>query len=187
MAKQNFDFKAVEDKWKKFWEKEKIFRADLTKKEIYSIDTPPPTVSGKMHLGHAFSYSQQDFIARFRRMLLSSKNGSVFYPFGTDDNGLPTERLVEKINNVKSKEMSRTEFINLCIRTLKKITPNFIQSWKDLGMSCDFDVYYSTIDDETRKISRNLLLNCIIKKKFIKKNFQQSGARNARLQLLRQN
>ena len=88
-----------------FWEKEKIYKFDSKKKgRIYSIDTPPPTVSGDMHAGHAFSYSQQDFIARFMRMFY----GGVFYPFGTDDNGLPTERLVERLNNVKSKEMPRS-------------------------------------------------------------------------------
>ena len=87
MAKQYFNFKKTEEKIKKFWEKERIYKFDpKSKKKIYSIDTPPPTVSGEMHIGHAFSYSQQDFIARFRRM-----NGeNVLYPFGTDDNGLPT-------------------------------------------------------------------------------------------------
>ena len=74
MAESNsgskFDFKKIENKWKEFWEKEKIYKADLLKKEIYSIDTPPPTVSGAMHIGHAFSYSQQDFIVRFQRMFL---------------------------------------------------------------------------------------------------------------------
>ena len=97
MAKQHFDFKKTEDKIKKFWKKERIYKFDSkSKNKIYSIDTPPPTVSGEMHIGHAFSYSQQDFIARFRRM-----NGeNVFYPFGTDDNGLPTERLIERIKKV---------------------------------------------------------------------------------------
>ena len=159
MVDSKFDFKKVENKWREFWEKEKIFKADLNKKEIYSIDTPPPTVSGKMHIGHAFSYSQQDFIARFRRMFLISKNGSIFYPFGTDDNGLPTERLVEKMNNIKSKNMTRAEFIKLCLKTLKEVTPNFVQDWKNLGMSCDFDVSYSTIDDKTRKISQELFID----------------------------
>ena len=112
------DTKEIEDKWRKYWEKEKIYKFNPnSKKQIYSIDTPPPTVSGKMHMGHAFSYSQQDFIARYRRM----KEGNVFYPFGTDDNGLPTERLVEKLKNVNSKEMSRGDFIKLCIKTLKEI------------------------------------------------------------------
>ena len=171
MAVSNFNFKEIEEKWKRFWEKERIFKADLSKKEIYSIDTPPPTVSGKMHIGHAFSYSQQDFIARFRRMLLISKNGSVFYPFGTDDNGLPTERLVEKLNKVKSKDMSRAEFIELCLKTLRNITPNFIQSWKNLGMSCDFDVSYSTIDNNARKISQKSFIELYNKKEIYKKEF----------------
>ena len=76
MAKQHFDFKEIESKILKFWEKEKIYKFDSkNKKKIYSIDTPPPTVSGKMHIGHAFQYSQQDFIARFWRM-----KENIFYP-----------------------------------------------------------------------------------------------------------
>ena len=110
--------KQVEEKIKIFWEKEKIYRFDPLKKgKIFSIDTPPPTLSGNMHIGHAFSYSQQDFIARFNRM----KDGNLFYPFGTDDNGLPTERYVEKKNNIKSKDMSRAQFIELCLKTLKEM------------------------------------------------------------------
>src|SRR3989344_5307921 len=133
-----------------FWAKEKIYGFNRNKKgKIYSIDTPPPTVSGDMHVGHAFSYSQQDFIARFWRMQLAGK-GQVYYPFGTDDNGLPTERLVEKINNVKSKHMPRSEFIELCIKTLKKVTPDFVQQWKNLGISCDYGFLYSTIDKNSQ-------------------------------------
>ncbi len=155
-----------EPKILKFWEKEKIYKFRPGKK-VYSIDTPPPTVSGDMHIGHAFSYSQQDFIARFRRM----NNGNVFYPFGTDDNGLPTERLVEKINNVKSKEMSRSDFINLCIKTLKKITPGFVQQWKNIGISSDYDIYYSTIDKNSQKISQKSFLDLYKKELVYKKNF----------------
>ena len=146
-----YDFLEVESKIKNFWEKEKIYSTDVSKlnSKTYSIDTPPPTVSGKMHIGHSFSYSQQDFIARYRRM----KQG-VFYPWGTDDNGLPTERLIEKTKNVKSKDMTRSEFIKLCLRTLKEITPDFVDDWKKLGISADFDNPYSTIDDNSRKISQ---------------------------------
>ena len=146
MDKNNIDFQIIEDKWKKFWEKEKIYKWKGNKK-VYSVDTPPPTVSGKMHIGHAFSYEQQDFVIRFRRMF----EGDIFYPFGTDDNGLPTERLIEKLKNVKSKNMSRAEFIELCLKSLKEITPDFIQDWKNLGISCDYDKYYSTIDKKTQK------------------------------------
>lgn len=171
MANSKLDFKEIENKWKTFWEKEKIFKADLSKKKIYSIDTDPPTVSGAMHIGHAFHYSQEDFIARFRRMFLISKEGSVFYPFGTDDNGLPTERLVEKKNNIKSKDMSREDFIKICLKTLKEVLPNFTQDWKDLGISCDYNTVYSTIDDNSRKISQKSFIDLYNKKEIYKKEF----------------
>lgn len=177
-----FDFKDIESKWKSFWEKEKIYTVDLKKKEIYSVDTPPPYISGKMHIGHAFSYSHQDFIIRFQRMLLANKNGSVFYPFGTDDNGLPTERFIEKTNNMKSKDMGRTDFINLCLKTLKEITPDCVQDFKNLGISADYNVYYSTIDDNSRKISQKSFIDLYKSGKLIKKNSLQCGVLNVRPQ-----
>ncbi len=150
------DLKNIENRWRVFWEEKKIYSFDRkTKKKIYSIDTPPPTVSGKMHIGHALSYSQQDFIARYKRM----KGFEVFYPFGTDDNGLPTEKLVEKLKNVRSKEMTRTDFIDLCLDTLKDVLSEFVQDWKDIGMSCDFDLYYSTINKSSQIISQKSFLN----------------------------
>ncbi|PNX45404.1 MAG: valine--tRNA ligase, partial [Thermoplasmata archaeon M8B2D] len=167
-----YDFKETEKKIKKLWEKEKVYKFDSRKKgKIYSVDTPPPTVSGKMHIGHAFSYSQQDFIVRFRRMLAAREGGAVFYPFGTDDNGLPTERLVEKLKNVKSKNMSRTEFIKLCLKTIKEITPDFVQDWKDIGISSDFDVSYSTIDENSRKLSQKSFIELYKKGHVYKDDF----------------
>jgi valyl-tRNA synthetase len=168
MAKGGIEFKDIEERIKKFWEENKIFLSkSFEGKKVYSIDTPPPTVSGNMHIGHAFSYSQQDFIARFRRMF----EGSVYYPFGTDDNGLPTERLVEKKNNIKSKDMSRADFIKLCLKTLKEITPEFVQDWKDIGMSCDFSKIYSTIDDNSRRISQASFIELYKKGEIYKKSF----------------
>ncbi|MDP1695529.1 MAG: valine--tRNA ligase [archaeon] len=161
------DFKAIEKKWRNFWENEKIYSFDIkSKKKIYSIDTPPPTVSGEMHIGHACSYSQQDFIARFKRM----QGFNVFYPFGTDDNGLPTERLVEKIKGVKAKDMPRNRFIELCIEFLKTEKPKFIQDWKDIGISCDFDILYSTIDEHSRKISQWSFLDLYKKGRLYRKD-----------------
>ena len=129
---QGIDIKEIEKKWRDYWEKEKIFKFDpASKKKIYSVDTPPPTLSGEMHIGHACSYSQQDFIVRYKRM----KGYEIFYPFGTDDNGLPTERLVEKKMNIRSKEMSRTDFVKLCLDFLKEERPKFIQDWKNIGIS----------------------------------------------------
>ncbi len=148
---KRYDPKVVEPKWIKKWEQEGTYKFNpKSKKPIYSVDTPPPTVSGRMHMGHASSYTQQDVIVRYKRM----KGYEVFYPFGTDDNGLATERLVEKLNNVKGSKMDRNEFIKLCIKTLKEIKPEFIQDWKNIGMSCDFSIMYSTIDDHCRRISQ---------------------------------
>ncbi|MBI2135893.1 valine--tRNA ligase [Candidatus Woesearchaeota archaeon] len=126
----------IEDLPKQYQNKEK------DKKKIYSIDTPPPTVSGQMHIGHAFSYTQGDFIARYHRM----KQEAVFYPFGTDDNGLPTERLVEKVKKVKSTKMQRSEFVELCLKSINELKAEFVRPWKELGISADFENSYSTID-----------------------------------------
>jgi valyl-tRNA synthetase len=156
MASTKFDFKEIENKWKTYWEKEKIYRFDSkSKKKIYSVDTPPPYISGRMHIGHAFSYSQQDFMVRFNRM----KGFSIFYPFGTDDNGLPTERFIEKTNDVKSKDMGRLDFIKLCLKTLKDVTPSCIQDFRNLAISADYEIYYSTIDDHSRKLSQKSFID----------------------------
>ncbi len=148
---KQYNPKESEPKWQKFWEDKDIYSFDEnSNKEIYSVDTPPPTVSGKMHIGHAFSFSQQDFIVRFKRM----SGFNIFCPFGTDDNGLATERLIEQTKKVNSKKMGREEFISLCLKTLDEIRPDFIQGWKRIGISCDFSIYYSTINEHCRKISQ---------------------------------
>jgi len=153
---QRYEGIQQEPEIRKFWEKEKIYKFNPdTKKEIFSIDTPPPTVSGKMHIGHAFSYSHIDIIARYKRM----KGFELFYPFGTDDNGLATERLIEKLKNVKGSRMDRDEFVKLCLRSLEEIRPDFIESWKQLGISADFSIFYSTIDDHCRTISQKSFID----------------------------
>lgn len=152
---KNYDAKTAEKKWQKFWLDNHIYGFKVNKdsdgkksnnkknaQKIYSIDTPPPTVSGQMHIGHAFSYTQGDFIARYHRM----KQEAVFYPFGTDDNGLPTERLVEKLKKVKSIKMSRTEFVELCLKSINELKTEFVRPWRELGISADFENSYSTID-----------------------------------------
>lgn len=164
---KHYDIQKTEEKIRKFWEKKKIFKTNWKRKgKVYSIDTPPPYISGRMHIGHAFSYSQQDFIVRFRRMLQN-----VFYPFGTDDNGLPTERFIEKINNVKSKDMSRANFIKLCLDTLKKETPSCIKDFKLLGISADYDIYYSTIDKNSQRISQRSFIELFTAGRIYKKGF----------------
>ncbi len=161
------NFKEIENRIRQYWQENKVYKFDVNSdKPIFSIDTPPPTVSGEMHIGHACSYSQQDFIARFKRM----KGFNVFYPFGTDDNGLPTERLVEKKMNVKAKEMPRDKFIDLCQDFLKEELPKFRQDWKNIGMSCDFDISYSTIDAHSRKTSQWSFLDLYKKGKLYRKD-----------------
>jgi valyl-tRNA synthetase len=98
------------------------------------------------------------------------KGYNVFYPFGTDDDGLPTERLVEKIKNVKSKNMSREAFIKLCMNFLKEELPAFIQDWKNIGISCDWNIYYSTINEHSRKISQWSFLDLYKKKRMYRKD-----------------
>ena len=111
MLQKSYDPKESELRWQQFWIDKKIFKFDpKSKKKIFSIDTPPPTVSGKMHIGHAFSYSQMDFIARYHRM----KGENVFMPFGTDDNGLATNILVEKENKIKSYKITYRLIFGLC-------------------------------------------------------------------------
>ena len=161
------NLKEIENKWREYWEKEGIYKFDQeSTKKIYSVDTPPPTVSGEMHIGHACSYSQQDFIIRYKRM----KGFNVFYPFGTDDNGLPTERLVEKNLNIKAKDMPRDEFIKLCLEFLKKERPKFIQDWKNIGISCDWNIFYSTINEHSRKISQWSFLDLFKKGRLYRKD-----------------
>src|SRR5262249_54978791 len=92
---KNYDHKEAEARWQQAWEKSDVYhwRDDQPREQTFVIDTPPPTVSGVLHMGHIFSYTQADFVARYQRMI----GKDVFYPMGFDDNGLPTERLVEKI------------------------------------------------------------------------------------------
>jgi len=155
---KKLDQKAIEKKWQEYWEKHKTYAFDPNdiKRKLFSIDTPPPTVSGKMHMGHAFGNSQQDFIARYKRM----SGFNVLQPFGTDDNGLPTKLLVEREKKVKASHMGRKKFVKLVLDTLEKeLRPKYISDWKKLGISCDFDVVYTTINDHCRKISQKSFID----------------------------
>ncbi len=163
MAKElakRYDAKEVEQRLQEFWEENGTYTFDINSaKEFYSIDTPPPTMSGRMHLGHAFSFSQQDFIARYKRM----SGYEVYYPFGTDDNGLATIKLVQKSKKVNLKRIDREEAIKICLEYLDEERGNFVQDWKNIGMSCDFNKIYSTIDDYSRKIAQKSFLDLVKK------------------------
>ncbi|MFP4112538.1 MAG: valine--tRNA ligase [Candidatus Woesearchaeota archaeon] len=153
---KKYDSKSIEEKWIDNWQKKGTYKFNPeTKKPFFTVDTPPPTISGRMHIGHAFSFTQQDFIQRYKRM----KGFEVFVPFGTDDNGLATERLVEKENKVRESDFSREEFINLCLKTLEKIRPQYISDWKKIGFSADYSINYTTISKESQKISQKSFIN----------------------------
>jgi valyl-tRNA synthetase len=134
-----------------FWQRENIYRFEpADQKPVYTIDTPPATVSGILHLGHVYSYSHTDFMARFWRM-----NGyNVFYPMGYDDNGLPTERLVEKRLGIPAQQMDRATFIEKCLEVSEEAEKDYQALWQRLGLSIDWRYSYRTIDKHARKIAQ---------------------------------
>ncbi len=129
------------------WEKEKTYQFNnKSMKPIFSIDTPPPYVSGKMHVAQAGHYTQIDMVARYFRM----KGHEVLFPLGLDRNGLPVEVQVEKQHNLRSHEMPREKFIRICSQFLDKIEIDLIRILRRAGLSCDFIHYYRTDSPEYR-------------------------------------
>ncbi len=135
----------------KYWQEKGVYHFDPDDSgPVFSIDTPPPTVSGNLHLGHFYSYSQPDFFARFWRM-----NGhNVFYPMGYDDNGLPTERLVERQLGITAAQVGREAFIESCLQVSQKVEKEYRELWQRLGLSNDWRYSYRTIDRLSRKTSQ---------------------------------
>ncbi|RQS13797.1 valine--tRNA ligase [Burkholderia sp. Bp9002] len=169
----------IEAKWSTRWETQRIYAFDrtATRDAVYSIDTPPPTVSGSLHVGHVFSYTHADLIARYRRMT----GKTVFYPMGWDDNGLPTERRVENLYGVvcdphapydpdffapdvaptqraSFKRISRRNFIELCHRLTAVDETAFRELFVRLGISVDWALNYATIGARAQRISQRALL-----------------------------
>ena len=174
----------LEAKWVPAWEQSGVYRFDeaATREQIYSIDTPPPTASGSLHVGHVFSYTHTDVVARFQRML----GKEVFYPMGWDDNGLPTERRVQNYygvrcdpslpyqpnftppqtggDNKSSKAsdqlpISRQNFIELCEKLTEEDEKAFENLWRNLGLSVDWSQTYRTISKEAQRVSQQAFLN----------------------------
>jgi valyl-tRNA synthetase len=148
---QRYDAAEAERRWQATWARERIyeFRAD-DPRPIFAIDTPPPTVSGEIHLGHVYSYVQAEAMARFWRM----QGYNIYYPFGFDDNGLPTERFVERRLGIRARDMGRPAFIAACLDISREIEDRFEGFWKSLGMSVDWRFRYSTIDPQARRVSQ---------------------------------
>lgn len=150
MDKQ-YNSKSSELQIQQLWEQEKIYHFKAgDDREVYSIDTPPPTVSGSLHIGHVFSYTQTDLIARYKRL----RGFNVFYPMGFDDNGLPTERFVEKKHGIKGHNMKRSDFLSLCLKETDAVEKIFEQLWRSIGLSVDWNKLYSTISPLARKVSQ---------------------------------
>jgi valyl-tRNA synthetase len=135
---EKYDQKSTERKFCQKWQEDRIYqwRDDLPKEQTFVIDTPPPTVSGLLHMGHIFSYTQADFVARFWRM----QGMDVFYPMGFDDNGLPTERLVEKIVGKKAaifeSENGAGSFVNKCREVVEEAEKEF-EDLRSFEISCN--------------------------------------------------
>ena len=148
---KHYDPDAIERRLQLSWQKEGIYHFEPGRSApVFSIDTPPPTVSGELHLGHVYSYSQADFMARFWRM-----NGfNVFYPMGFDDNGLPTERLVERSAGINADEVGRNTFIEKCLQVSQEAEVEYEGLWKRMAISIDWRYTYRTIDELSRRTSQ---------------------------------
>jgi valyl-tRNA synthetase len=167
----------LETTWSQRWEDSGTYRFDRskTRDQIYSIDTPPPTVSGSLHVGHVFSYTHTDLIARYQRM----SGREVFYPMGWDDNGLPTERRVQNYYGVRCDPtlpydpdftppstpdpknqiaISRRNFIELCNELVVEDEKVFERLWRTLGLSVDWTQTYTTIGAEAQAVSQRAFL-----------------------------
>ena len=158
---KNYNALESEAKWQNYWDEIGIHNFNPNATRFYSIDTPPPTVNGKIHIGHVFSYSQVEMIARYWRM----KGYEIFYPFGFDDNGLPTERLVEKQYKLRAHDLPREEFIKLCLKTTAEYEEQFKALFRSLGFSVDWSLEYSTISPLSQKTSQKSFIDLYQKQK----------------------
>ncbi|GMW02442.1 MAG: valine--tRNA ligase [Candidatus Hydrogenedentota bacterium] len=167
-----YEHESIEGQWCNRWLDTGIYKwnPERGRDETFAVDTPPPTVSGSLHMGHLFSYSHQDFIVRFQRM----RGKNIFFPIGWDDNGLPTERRVQNLFNVRCEPhlhydpefkpergrkgdpipVSRKNFIELCNIVTADDEEAFKRLWTRLGLSYDWSLEYATIDEHCRRISQ---------------------------------
>lgn len=183
----HFESQAIEQKWDENWEHSGIYRYDPSRprEATFVVDTPPPTVSGSLHVGHVFSYTHTDVVVRYKRM----RGMNIFYPMGWDDNGLPTERRVQNYYNVRCdlsrapgphlsaqeatdtykkddppRIVSRPNFIELCLALTQEDEKAFKALWRRIGLSVDWKQEYSTIDKHSIKIAQQSFLDLYEKK-----------------------
>ena len=174
---KHFDAVEAESRFDAKWEESGIYRYDPSRprEETFVVDTPPPTVSGSLHIGHVFSYTHTDVIVRFQRM----RGLNIFYPMGWDDNGLPTERRVQNYFHVRCEAhaayeqglqleeagakqrkerprvVSRPNFIELCLQVTREDEKAFMNLWRRIGLSVDWAEQYATIDDHCRRLAQH--------------------------------
>jgi valyl-tRNA synthetase len=166
----------LEEKWSARWDADSTygFQGAGSRAEVYAVDTPPPTVSGSLHIGHVFSYTHTDAVARYQRM----RGKSVFYPMGWDDNGLPTERRVQNYYGVRCDPslphdpsfapppkppkqaiaISRPNFVELCEQLVDEDEQKFEEVWRRLGLSVDWSLKYTTVGEPARRASQRAFL-----------------------------
>jgi valyl-tRNA synthetase len=158
---QKYKFDESEKKWQNFWQEKKIYHwnENEPRENTFVVDTPPPTVSGQLHIGHVYSYTHTDFIVRHRRM----KGLNIFYPIGFDDNGLPTERLVEKKKDIRANGMNRQEFVDICKEVILTEEEKFRDLFNQIALSVDWNVEYQTINPISSKISQMSFLDLVDK------------------------
>ena len=159
MLESKYNAQEKEAKWLNYWKENGIYDFNPDQREVFSIDTPPPTVNGKIHIGHIFSYTQTEMIARYKRL----RGYNIFYPFGFDDNGLPSERLVEKEQGKRAHEIGREEFSKLCYETTDKYEKEFEELFSRMGVSTDWNIHYKTVSPSTIKISQKSFLDLLKK------------------------
>ncbi|MFM9878093.1 MAG: class I tRNA ligase family protein, partial [Rhodoglobus sp.] len=177
----------LEDKWGPVWEASGTYRFDRDAataagaENLFSVDTPPPTASGSLHIGHVFSYTHMDLVTRYQRM----RGRNIFYPMGWDDNGLPTERRVQNYYGVRCDPtlaydptftpphhggegtsgkaadqlpISRRNFIELCEKLTAEDEKQFEDLWRQLGLSVDWSLTYRTIGDDAQRVAQRAFL-----------------------------
>ncbi|MEM7154790.1 MAG: valine--tRNA ligase [Myxococcota bacterium] len=178
---KHFDAPAAEQRWDETWQERGLYHYDPSRprEETFVVDTPPPTVSGSLHVGHVFSYTHTDLVVRYQRM--TGKN--IFYPMGWDDNGLPTERRVQnyyhircdpslpyeegltfeaasaKVRKKRPRLVSRPNFVEACQQLTREDEKAFLALWRRLGVSVDWRQEYATIDDHCREIAQRSFLD----------------------------
>ncbi|APW97718.1 valine--tRNA ligase [Halobiforma lacisalsi AJ5] len=149
-----YDPEAVEERWQRRWVDEEVYAYESDPEKdpntVYAIDTPPPTVSGSLHMGHLYGHTLQDFAARFQRM----HDGDVLFPFGYDDNGIASERLTEKELDIRHQDYERREFQQLCREVCQEYEAEFTEKMQGLGCSIDWGNTYKTIEPRVQRVSQ---------------------------------